>query len=127
MAQPYSNQLALEALDNITKDLRAKLADPSLPCQHKDLQNLIWNFANPFRRNAETNTCSLWLRVTDDTRKHAAQRLRELVASTCRGMSLFSHAPHSWVPRGRRGAASEQQHGYGGRCLERRRIEYASG
>ncbi|KAF3011376.1 phosphatidylinositol kinase- protein kinase tor1 [Neopestalotiopsis sp. 37M] len=46
MAQPYSNQLALEALDNITKDLRAK--------------------------------------VTDDTRKHAAQRLRELVASTCR-------------------------------------------
>ncbi|KAH8649050.1 armadillo-type protein [Xylariales sp. PMI_506] len=46
MAQQYSQQLALDALDNITKDLRAK--------------------------------------VSDETRKHAALRLRELVATTSR-------------------------------------------
>ena len=107
MAQPYSNQLALEALDNITKDLRAKLADSALSCHHhKHLQQHFWDLANPFRRTAETNACALWLRVTDDTRKHAAQRLRELVASTCRGTSsclmlqMLQHSPDVALLRG---------------------------
>ncbi|KAI1846264.1 hypothetical protein JX266_007789 [Neoarthrinium moseri] len=66
MAQPYSQQLALETLDTITRDLRAPP------------------------------------KVSDETRKHAALRLRELVASTCRDQpsdtfTSFYNSVHSKI------------------------------